>query len=260
MAPGSGRPRTTFGIPAVPNPYYDETLNLRSVLVRVYCEPPFTPGTPNVSWGAEAFLDTPVVNGTAYPTLTVDPKAYRFRILNAAHDRFWNLQLYKADPAVSVGTAGLTEVKMVPAIVPTGGLPGGLADGRKRGRRARSDLDGGPQLRPDRHRERLPARSRWWSPTSRSPGTRTRPRSMPATLICMQLLLGPAERADVIVDFSAFAGQTLILYNDAPAAFPALDPRLDYYTGAPDLTGHRRRGHARWRATAPTPVPSCRSR
>mgnify|MGYP002260380774 CR=1 FL=1 len=44
----------------------------------------------------------------------------------------------------------------------------------------------------------------------------------------------PAERADVIVDFSAFAGQTLILYNDAPAAFPARVPSYDYYTGAPD--------------------------
>ncbi len=50
------------------------------------------------------------------------------------------------------------------------------------------------------------------------------------------LLLGPAERADVIVDFSAYAGKTLILYNDAPAAFPALDARYDYYTGAPDMT------------------------
>ena len=50
------------------------------------------------------------------------------------------------------------------------------------------------------------------------------------------LLLGPAERADVIVDFSQYAGKTLILYNDAPAAFPALDPRYDYYTGSPDLT------------------------
>jgi FtsP/CotA-like multicopper oxidase with cupredoxin domain len=49
------------------------------------------------------------------------------------------------------------------------------------------------------------------------------------------LLIGPAERHDVIVDFSAFAGQTLILYNDAPAAFPARDPRYDYYTGNPDL-------------------------
>ena len=38
------------------------------------------------------------------------------------------------------------------------------------------------------------------------------------------LLLAPAERADVIVDFSKFAGKTLILYNDAPAAFPARVP------------------------------------
>ncbi len=50
------------------------------------------------------------------------------------------------------------------------------------------------------------------------------------------LLLGPAERADVLVDFSQFAGQTLIMYNDAAAAFPAIDPRYDYYTGNPDQT------------------------
>ena len=54
------------------------------------------PGTPYVSMGMEAFNDTPLVNGTAYPTLTVDPKAYRFRILNAANDRFFNLSLYVA--------------------------------------------------------------------------------------------------------------------------------------------------------------------
>jgi hypothetical protein len=50
------------------------------------------------------------------------------------------------------------------------------------------------------------------------------------------LLVGCAERADVLVDFSNFAGRTLILYNDAPTAFPALDPRYDYYTGDPDQT------------------------
>ena len=50
------------------------------------------------------------------------------------------------------------------------------------------------------------------------------------------LILGPAERADVIVDFTNFAGQTLILYNDAPTAFPALVPQYDYFTGAPDRT------------------------
>ena len=50
------------------------------------------------------------------------------------------------------------------------------------------------------------------------------------------LLLAPAERFDVIVDFSQFAGQTLILYNDAPAAFPAGVPSYDYYTGTPDMS------------------------
>jgi hypothetical protein len=37
------------------------------------------------------------------------------------------------------------------------------------------------------------------------------------------------------VDFSAFAGKTLILYNDSPAPVPAFDPRYDYYTAAPTV-------------------------
>jgi FtsP/CotA-like multicopper oxidase with cupredoxin domain len=51
------------------------------------------------------------------------------------------------------------------------------------------------------------------------------------------LFLGSAERADVVVDFSAYAGKTLILYNDAPAPAPAGDPRIDYYTGVGDQSG-----------------------
>jgi FtsP/CotA-like multicopper oxidase with cupredoxin domain len=51
------------------------------------------------------------------------------------------------------------------------------------------------------------------------------------------LFLGPAERADVIVDFSNVPdGAKLILYNDAPAPVPSPDPRVDYYTGAEDMT------------------------
>jgi hypothetical protein len=38
----------------------------------------------------------------------------------------------------------------------------------------------------------------------------------------------------VVVDFSAFAGKTLILYNDAPAAFPAGVATYDYFTGVAD--------------------------
>lgn len=34
------------------------------------------------------------------------------------------------------------------------------------------------------------------------------------------LLLAPAERADVIIDFYGFKGQELLLSNDAPTPFP----------------------------------------
>jgi FtsP/CotA-like multicopper oxidase with cupredoxin domain len=62
-------------------------------------------------------------------------------------------------------------------------------------------------------------------------------RSITVTSVAVHgLWLGPAERADVIVDFSKFAGQTLILYNDAPTPAPANDSRLDYFTGDGDQT------------------------
>jgi len=50
------------------------------------------------------------------------------------------------------------------------------------------------------------------------------------------VFLGPAERADVLVDFTNFAGKTLILYNDSPAPVPAFDPRIDYFTNDGDQT------------------------
>ena len=42
------------------------------------------------------------------------------------------------------------------------------------------------------------------------------------------LLMGGGERADVLIDFSKYAGKTLIVYNDAPTPMPAVDPRTDY--------------------------------
>ena len=196
-----------------------------------YCQPPLRPGTPNVSWGAEAFLDTPVINGTAYPTVTVQPKAYRFRILNAAHDRFWNLQLYKADPTITTGPGVGKEVKMVPALTTPGFPATWPADGREGGVPDPA-LMGPPMIQIGTEGGFLPRpvviqnQPIAWNtdPTTFNFGN----------VSSHGMLLGPAERADVLVDFSQYAGQTLILYNDAPAAFPALDPRLDYYTGAPD--------------------------
>jgi len=43
---------------------------------------------------------------------------------------------------------------------------------------------------------------------------------MPAPVTMEKLLLGPAERADLIVDFSGLAGKTVTLDNDAVAPFP----------------------------------------
>jgi FtsP/CotA-like multicopper oxidase with cupredoxin domain len=89
-----------------------------------YCEPEFIPGAPNISVGMEQFNDSPIVNGVAYPTVTLEPKTYRLRILNAANDRFMNLQWYVGDPTTastrlnSQGQAiGATEVALDPLLL-----------------------------------------------------------------------------------------------------------------------------------------------
>jgi spore coat protein A, manganese oxidase len=49
-----------------------------------------------------------------------------------------------------------------------------------------------------------------------------------------RLLLAPAERADLVVDFRDVpAGSVLLLYNDAPAPFPNGSPEEDHYPGNP---------------------------
>jgi spore coat protein A, manganese oxidase len=55
---------------------------------------------PTPSCVPEFFGDTILVNGAAYPRMTVEAKPYRFRILNACNARFLNPRL--------VGTAGQT--------------------------------------------------------------------------------------------------------------------------------------------------------
>jgi FtsP/CotA-like multicopper oxidase with cupredoxin domain len=214
--------------PPVANPYYDP--------VAAPWEPPQIPGTPDISVVAESFFDTPVVNGTAYPYLEVDPKAYRLRILNAANDRFWNLMLFKADidPAVvSVDGRTLTEVKMVPA-VPTPGFPAKWPiDGRESGVPDPATM-GPPFIQIGHEGGFLPAPVEIFAQPidwNMDAGTFDF-----GNVNTYSLFLGPAERADVIVDFTDFAGQTLILYNDSIAPVPASDPRYDIYTNGPDMT------------------------
>jgi FtsP/CotA-like multicopper oxidase with cupredoxin domain len=251
-----------------------------------------------------------MVNGTVYPTVELAAQPYRLRILNASHDRFLNLQFYKASPIVSgitISTGGsgytsvpavtisggggtgatavatidpttgavtaidlpsvgsgyttapdvtitggggtgalataatytaLTEVGMVPAALasgfpetwPTDGREGGVPDPATKGpAMIQIGTEGGFLPQP----LLLPNQPVVWNldPTMFNVGNVLNWADGGGTLC-----LAPAERADVIVDFSQYAGQTLILYNDAPTAFPALDPHYDYYTGAPDRT------------------------
>lgn len=217
-------PTTNVKHQPIPNPYYIDPVSTPN-------QPPMTPDMPFPSMPGEAFMDTPIVNGTAYPYLTVEPRAYRFRILNAADDRFFNLQLYEADTTgyISPYTGYPTEVKTIPVC----GTPGIPADW--------------PPKIPDPN---LAGPS--WIQIGTESGFLPEPVIVPNQPITWNLnattfnagnvdkhslLLGTAERADVIVDFSQYAGKALILYNDAPAAFPAADLRYDYYTGNDDLRG-----------------------
>ena len=252
------------------------------------------PIIPNPSGTPESIMDTPIVNGVAYPVLTVKPEAYRFQILSVANDRSFNLQLYVADPttATSWSNGSGTEVKMLPAVVPGTGtaLPlcrginapvnQGLGIGLVS---AFMDATGNPLYGTGllancwpNYGKSLPSSQGvkqlqfMWpadgrdggvpDPTTAGPaiiqigtegGLLPAPVVIPSTpsnyevnmrsvtvtnISTHGLWLGTAERADAIIDFTKFAGMTLILYNDAPAPAPAFDMRLDYYTGDDDLT------------------------
>jgi FtsP/CotA-like multicopper oxidase with cupredoxin domain len=227
-----------FWPPATPphgpidNPYYDATCNLDDPTtwqyqVDPFCEPQQIPGTPNISVGMEQFNDTPIVNGTAYPTTTVDPKSYRVRMLNAANDRFFNFQWYVADPStgtdseVALKQSELDAAQTDPVVFPTPDTaksapgPDWVQIGSEGGFLPKPTVIDGQQP------------TTWITDPTRFDVGNVDKHS---------LLLAPAERADAVVDFSQFAGKTLILYNDAPAAFPARVPSYDYYTGAPDMS------------------------
>ncbi|HEY3307022.1 MAG TPA: chitobiase/beta-hexosaminidase C-terminal domain-containing protein [Desulfuromonadaceae bacterium] len=184
---------------------------------------------PEPSTTPEAFHDTMLVNGTAYPYLSVEPKTYRFRILNAANDRGLNLSLFYADPNDPSGT----EVKMVPAGPnptfpagwPTDGRDGGVPDPATKGpNMIQIGSESGFLPFPVEH------------PNQPVNYNYNRRDIVVLNVQEKNLFLGPAERADVIIDFSQFAGKTIILYNDAPAPTPASDPRVDYFTGNTDQT------------------------
>jgi spore coat protein A, manganese oxidase len=104
---------------------------------------------------AEFFANTILVNGKVFPYLKVEPRKYRFRLLNGSNSRFYRIKLDSGQLMYQISTdSGLME------------YPIGIDE----------------------------------------------------------ILLAPAERADVIIDFTNLEGKNIIMTNDAPAPFPAGDP------------------------------------
>jgi spore coat protein A, manganese oxidase len=152
----------------------------------------------------EAFFDTIVINGGLYPKVSVPPKRMRFRLLNGSQARFYHLNLYAEDASnpgeAKVGSSGPIMYQV--------GTEGGFL----------------PAVAIHDNKQPIPL----VNPNDPTMAVADGP---------FNLLLAPAERADVIVDFNGVpAGSSFILYNDAPAPFPGGDSRNDYFTGDADQT------------------------
>jgi spore coat protein A len=171
---------------------------------------------PNPSAVPEFFGDTMLVNGTAYPEVTVQARRYRLRLLNATNARFLNLQLYVADGSRNGITLNASGVPTNAAFNngAAGNRPFWLQIGTEGGFLAK------PALVPSNIPYTLPAD---WEDDSGQ---------LDPSAVAKSLLVAPAERPDVIVDFSGYAGKSIVLYTDAPAPLPGGGSETDFF---PDL-------------------------
>jgi spore coat protein A, manganese oxidase len=61
-------------------------------------------GMPDSPWVPEAFGEAMMVNGKLFPHLDVEPRKYRFRVLNASNGRFFHLSLSNGQKLIQIGT------------------------------------------------------------------------------------------------------------------------------------------------------------
>jgi spore coat protein A len=159
-------------------------------------------------WIPEFFGDVITVNGKSWPTLAVEPRRYRFRVLNANNARFLSMQLFD-QTGVDMhqnGPAG-------PPIWQIGSDGGFFNAPVKLGDPANGihACDG----------------------TTNPPPNNVLGGAADFQAGAKCLFLAPAERADVIIDFAGQAGKTFTMKNFAVIPFPSGGP---VGFGAPDST------------------------
>lgn len=151
-------------------------------------------------WNPEAFFNTIVVNGTTWPKFEVAPAKYRLRLLNGCNSRFLNLSMFEVTPGPDA-VFGTTD-DVLGAEVPFYQI--GADEGFL------------PKV--------VKIQTGFATPL---PGNGTVPAPVAAPDPAQALLLGNAERADVIVQFRGMANGTRIrLINTGPdvpfGGFPIL--------------------------------------
>jgi len=164
------------------------------------------PGNPDKHpfWVPEFFGDVITVNGKSWPVMHVQPRRYRFRVVNASNARFYTMQMF--NQSSNFGTNGPAG----PSIWQIGS-------------------DGGFFNNPVQLAN--PANGNHQCDGLADTGVLGNSIDIRAGRRC--LFLAPAERADIIVDFAGRAGQTLTLKNFAAIPFPSGGP---VGFGAPDAT------------------------
>jgi spore coat protein A, manganese oxidase len=171
---------------------------------------------PDPSVVPEFFGDTMLVNGTTFPEATVQARRYRLRLLNACNARFLNLQLYIDDGSpngITLDTSG------VPTNAPFVNAATGDHNWLQIG------TEGGFLSKPVKIPSNVPF-------LVTDPAFLAGGPSLDPSQINKSLIVAPAERPDLIVDFSSVApGTKVVLYSDAPSPFPSGDDRNDYFPG-----------------------------
>jgi spore coat protein A len=151
-------------------------------------------------WNPEAFFNVMVVNGVSWPKLDVAQATYRFRLLNGCNSRFLNLSAFKVDPL----TGQIDSSKELP-FYQIGTDQGALPNVIKISTGFATVF----------------------------PGNGTTPIDTVAASTMQAILMGPAERADTLVDFSgtyvdgspiADGDVIRIINTAADAPYGGLDP------------------------------------
>ncbi len=142
-------------------------------------------------WQPEAFFNVMVVNGVSWPELEVAPALYRFRLLNGCNSRFLNLALFVVDGPGDDGVMGTEDDELGDELplYQIGAEQGFLKKVVKIQTGFATEL----------------------------PGDGSLPVDVPAHDPEQALLMGLAERADVLVDFRGLPANTIVrMINTAP--------------------------------------------